>query len=172
MRTLRDLDDEIGRAERRLQARREHLNESLSTSRVRTRVSLGSPRMLLAAFAVGFVLERLGRMRPRRSAQAGQAGTGAGIAAGLAAAALRAGLSNPKLWEAVRSAWSRRADSKLARTQASSPVPAPYAAPPLAAVPETGARHVAGSGADMDAELAHKAGAYDYASSSGTSAHR
>jgi hypothetical protein len=172
MRTLRDLDDEIGRAERRLQARREHLNESLSTSRARTRVSLGSPRLLAAAFVVGFLLERLGRMRPRRGAQAGHASPGAGIAAGLAAAALRAGLSNPKLWEAVRGAWSRRADAKLARAGDPSATPEPYAAAPLAVAPETGARQVAGSAAGTDAELAHKAGTYGYGTSSATSVHR
>jgi hypothetical protein len=107
MRTLRDLDDQIGRAERRLAARREHLNESLENSRARTRVSLASPKVLAAAFVTGFVLERLGRLRPRGGRQR-QASSGAGIAAGLAAAALRSALGNPKLWDTVRGAWKRR----------------------------------------------------------------
>jgi hypothetical protein len=115
MRTLRDLDEEIERAERRLSARREHLNESLQSSRTRTRRSLASPQVLAAAFVAGFLIERLGRSAaPKSSApQAKAAGGIAGIAAGLAAAALRAALSNPKLWESMRNAWARRAEAKI-----------------------------------------------------------
>lgn len=115
MRTLRDLDDQIGRAERRLAARREHLNESLESSRARTRVSLASPKVLAAAFVTGFVLERLGRLRPRGGGRQRHASSGAGIAAGLAAAALRAALANPKLWEALRGTWKRRAAGRARR---------------------------------------------------------
>jgi hypothetical protein len=108
MRTLRDLDDEIGRAERRLAARRKHLSESFAVSRSRTRVSLASPKILAAAFAVGFLLDRLGRLRSRAARSQRQASASSGIAAALAAAALRAVLGNPKLWAALRDRWARR----------------------------------------------------------------
>jgi hypothetical protein len=109
MRTLRDLDDEIGRAERRLAARREHLNESLTYSRSRTRVSLGSPKVLLGAFVAGFLLDRLARIRSRTSRRQPRQGSAAsGIAAALAAAAVRAVLGNPKAWSSLREMWARR----------------------------------------------------------------
>jgi hypothetical protein len=114
MRTLRDLDEEIERAERRLATRREHLNESLQSSRTRTRRSLASPPVLAAALVAGFLIERLGRAgASRRGAPQGKAAGMAGIAAGLAAAALRAALSNPRLWTSVRNAWARRAEAKM-----------------------------------------------------------
>jgi hypothetical protein len=119
MRTLRDLDDEIARAERRLAARREHLTESLQHSRARTRVSLASPKVLAAAFVVGFGLERLSRLRSRGSRQQPRKGSSAsGIVAGLAAAALRAAIGNPKVWETVRNAWSRRGAQPARRASA------------------------------------------------------
>jgi hypothetical protein len=114
MRTLRDLDEEIERAERRLETRRQHLNESLQSSRTRTRRSLASPPVLAAALVAGFLIERLGRARgSRQGAPQGKAAGMAGIAAGLAAAALRAALSNPRLWTSVRNAWARRAEAKM-----------------------------------------------------------
>lgn len=112
MRTLRDLDDEIGRAERRLAARRKHLNESLAVSRTRTRVSLASPKVLAAAFAAGFLLDRLGRLRPRSKRAERKGSAGSGIVAALAAAALRAVLGNPKVWSSLRDMWAKRSAVK------------------------------------------------------------
>jgi hypothetical protein len=107
MRTLRDLDDEIARAERRLAARRKHLTTTLAVSRSRTRVSLASPKVLAAAFAAGFLLDRLGRVR-RHGGRAQQRSASSGIIAALAAAAVRAVLGNPKVWSTLRDMWARR----------------------------------------------------------------
>ena len=66
MRKLRDLDEDIRRAERRLEARREELNLNLLVSRVRARRTLTSPGVLLGAVVAGFLVDRLGRLRPRK----------------------------------------------------------------------------------------------------------
>ena len=128
MRTLRDLDEKIGRAERRLAARREHLNASLASSRARTRVSLASPKVIAAAFVAGFVLDRLGRMRPRSGESQHRGSAVSGIVAGLAAAALRAALSNPRVWDSIRNAWARRGAAQARDTSELYPLPAVRAA--------------------------------------------
>ncbi len=128
MRTLRDLEEKIGRAERRLAARREHLNASLASSRARTRVSLASPKVIAAAFVAGFVLDRLGRIRPRSGRSQYQGSAVSGIVAGLAAAALRAALANPRVWDSIRNAWARRGASQAPDTSNPHPWPAGRAA--------------------------------------------
>jgi hypothetical protein len=132
MRTLRDLDDQIGRAERRLAARREHLNLSLASSRRRTRVSLASPKVVAAAFVAGFLLERVTRMRPKKAKAPHQGSGASGIVAGLAAAALKAALGNPKVWESVRGMWSRRKPMMMGGARVSSTGAAPVRMSPSA----------------------------------------
>lgn len=119
MRSIHDLDEEIRRAEQRLQRRRQELSWNLHASRERTRRSLASPAALLSALAAGFVVERLGRLRPAHTnggdAAIRRSGM-AGLMVGLGAAALRTALSNPQLWRSAhafllnRSRTGRRQD--------------------------------------------------------------
>jgi hypothetical protein len=117
MRSLDSLDDEIRETERRLALRRLELTTHLQTTRERARRSLTSPGMLIGAVVTGFVIERLGRLRPARPAQADAVTrTGmAGLAAGIGAAAVRAALSNPQLWHSAREMWTRRSASRRDR---------------------------------------------------------
>jgi len=122
MRSLDSLDDEIRETERRLALRRVELSAHLQTSRERARRSLTSPGMLIGAVVAGFVIERLGRLRPARPAQTEETfkRTGmAGLAAGIGAAALRTALSNPQLWHSAREMWARRSASRRERFDAS-----------------------------------------------------
>jgi hypothetical protein len=120
MRSLDSLDDEIRETERRLALRRLELTAHLQSTRVRARRSLTSPGMLIGAVVAGFLIERLGRLRPARPAHAESAEavkrTGiAGLAAGIGAAAVRAALSNPQLWHSAREMWARRSASRYDR---------------------------------------------------------
>lgn len=117
MRKLHDLDEEIARAERRLEVRRDELSERLDRLRNGTRRRLASPAVLMGALAAGFLIDRLGRLKTRRAEGATKAGA-AGVFAGLAAAALRAAIANPRVWESLRGAWRGR------RTQVQSVPPA------------------------------------------------
>ena len=108
MRRLRSLDAEISRTERRLEARRDDLNLDLFACRVRARRAVASPKVLLGAVVAGFLIDRLGRLKPRRSHSRDRGGAGSGIIAGLAAAALRSVLANPQMWQTLREAWARR----------------------------------------------------------------
>ncbi len=108
MRRLRSLDAEIARTERRLEARRDDLNLDLFSCRVRARRAVASPKVLLGAVVAGFLIDRLGRLKPRRVRSRERGGAGSGIIAGLAAAALRSVLANPQMWQTLREAWARR----------------------------------------------------------------
>lgn len=122
MRKLKDLDEEIRRAERRLEARRDDLNLNLYVSRVRARRTLSSPQVLIGAVVAGFLLERLGRLKPRRAREQPARSGMSGIVAGLAAAALRSAMSNPSVWQSLRQWWSSR---KAATTISATSRPAP-----------------------------------------------
>ena len=106
MRKLRDLDDEITRAERRLELRRDGVNASLYAARARGSRVLTSPGVLLGAVVFGFLIDRLGRLKPK--ANKAQRSGFSGIVAGLAAAALRSALSNPKAWQSIRNTFAGR----------------------------------------------------------------
>lgn len=133
MRSLQDLDTEIRATEARLAQRRFDLGRDLSRSRERTRNRLASPAMLLGALAAGFALERLGRLRPRRGADAAAIQrTGiAGLSAGLGAALVRAALSNPGMWQSLHAAWEHRRARRPMATPARERTPYPNAGDPL-----------------------------------------
>lgn len=130
MRSLQDLDTEILATEARLAQRRLDLGRDLSRSRERTRNRLASPGMLLGALAAGFAVERLGRLRPRRGADAAAIQrTGiAGLSAGLGAALVRAALSNPGMWQSLHAAWEHRRARRSGAAPASERTPHPDAA--------------------------------------------
>lgn len=109
MHKLTDLDREIYRAERRLNTLRDELNVNLEASRLGVWKKLSSPKALLGAVAVGFLLDRMSRRKKHVGDAGGMRASGmSGIAAGLAAAALRAAISNPSMWRGVRQWWSTR----------------------------------------------------------------
>lgn len=117
MRKLTDIDHEIYRAEKRLAHLRDELNVNLETSRLRARRTLSSPRVLLSAVVAGFLLDRLSRRKPHRGEDRRARGSSgmAGIAAGLAAAALRAAVSNPSMWRNAKHWWdTRKAEAQRA----------------------------------------------------------
>jgi hypothetical protein len=107
MRKLRDLDEEIARAERRLETRRDALSDSLYGARLCARRAMSAPKTLLGALALGFMIDRLGRLRSGGTRTAHRAGI-AGLLAGLGAAALRGVIANPGLWQALESRWRGR----------------------------------------------------------------
>lgn len=107
MRKLRDLDEEIARAERRVEARRDGLSDSLYDVRLCVRRAMSAPRTLFGALAFGFVIDRLGRLRRRGAAVPHRVGV-AGLVAGLAAAALRGAIANPSVWQALQARWRGR----------------------------------------------------------------
>jgi hypothetical protein len=106
MRRLRDLDEEIARAERRLETRRDALSDRLYDVRQCGRRALAAPGTLFGALVFGFLVDRVGRLR-RNPQPAHRAGV-AGLLAGLAAAALRGAIANPKLWQALQARWRGR----------------------------------------------------------------
>ncbi|HZP86514.1 MAG TPA: hypothetical protein VFB54_06815 [Burkholderiales bacterium] len=121
MRKLHDLDEEIRRAEQRLEARRKELNLDLYVSRIRARRSLSSPHVLIGAVVVGFLIERLGRLRPSKHREPKMASGMSGIVAGLAAAALRSALSNPSVWQSLRKMWQARSTHTISANPPSLP---------------------------------------------------
>lgn len=120
MRKLRDIDHEIQRAERRLATLRDELNINLQASRARARRTLSSPQMLLSALAAGFLLDRMSRRKSDHNEGRRTRGSGmSGVVAGLAAAALRAAISNPSLWRSACQWWgARKAPARQAVEQA------------------------------------------------------
>jgi hypothetical protein len=115
MRKLHDLDDEIGRAERRIELHRDGLSANMHAARVRGNRTLTSPSVLLGAVVFGFLVDRLGRLKPKPRADKPPKSGVNGIVAGLAAAALRSALSNPKTWQSMRDAFGRRKQIGTAR---------------------------------------------------------
>lgn len=109
MRKLRDIDDEIHRAEERLAILRDDLNVNLQASRLRARRTLSSPQVLFGAVAAGFLLDRLSRRKRHRGPERrARSSSMSGIVAGVAAAALRAAISNPSMWRNVKQWWGER----------------------------------------------------------------
>jgi hypothetical protein len=115
MRKLRDLDEEIARVERRLEAGRDALSDRLYDARLCARRTVSAPGALVGALAFGFIIDRLGRLR-RRGAQRAQRASMAGLVAGLAAAALRGAIANPRLWQALQARWRGRAQPSHTRS--------------------------------------------------------
>lgn len=125
MRKLSDIDDEIHRAEQRLAILRDDLNVNLQASRLRARRTLSSPRVLFGAVAAGFLLDRMSRRKRHRGPERrGRSSGMSGIIAGVAAAALRAAISNPSMWRDVKQWWSARNEAAHRAVQRSAPAAA------------------------------------------------
>jgi hypothetical protein len=97
MRRLRDLDEEIARAEARIGRRRDGLARAFKAARHNGRRAMASAPLLGAAFLAGFLLERLGSRR-RHAPREPQKSGARGLIAGLAAVVARAAISNASVW--------------------------------------------------------------------------